>query len=267
MPGTCTELQLEEVLYSLRDIERGLAEERQLSKKAECEDSSHGYITLFCTQCGYMHVVQLNCGDRTCPVCRKKWYGYHFRALANVMAAWKNVRIMTLTLKNIQSECFSKESVKNMRKSFTRLLHRKYFKSRIKGGFYFVHITNHGRGFHLHIHAVYEGEYIDNRKLSQAWHEITLDSFIVDVMKKNVSVKRALKYLLGDLLQKPKILDQYKCQYNEVMKGTRLVQGFGSYAHEKLREPFRCPICNNTEWYCPHYDSDLYQGIIYDDTS
>lgn len=259
-----TAVQEKELIQTFQDLDRSSAEERSADKH---QDSHHSYISLFCTNCGYMYVAQLNCGDRTCPLCRRKWYGYHFRTLSDVMSSWKEVRIMELTLKNISDNDFSKESVKYLRRSFSRLIHRKYFKNRIKGGFYFIHITNIGQGFHLHMHVVYEGEYIDQRKLSQAWREITKDSYIVYIRRKKMSVRRALIYLLGDLLQKVKIFDQYTGKYNEVMKGSRLVQAFGCYAHEKLRQPFLCPVCNNDNWYCPHYDHELNHGRIWSDTS
>ena len=228
--------------------------------------ADHEILTITCTNCGHDHVIQLNCGDRTCEVCRRKWYGYHYRALKKIISGWENIRKIEVTLKNIPDDHFNKNTIKYLRKCFNRLLHRKKYRKAIKGGFYFVHVTNKGEGWHPHLHIIYTGEKIYPKDLSRDWRSITGNSYIV-WSKFKVSPHRALKYLLGDLLSEPKILDQFKDCYNEVMKGSRIVQGFGEYARVSIRSPFICPICGSDTWIVRDFEISRLHREGYDDTS
>lgn len=250
-------------LVRLQDLGIDETTDRHLpDREPKKRDIYHKYITLFCDHCGYKYIIQLNCGDRSCPLCRLKWYGYHFKALETILKNWgEDLRVMELTIKNIPDNDFTKASVKMIRKYFNRLLHRKYYKARIKGGFYFIHVTNIGNGFHLHLHIIYKGQYIPHDKLKATWLDVTKGSYIVWI-RRSASVRKALKYLLGDLLQKPKVQERYKDQYNSVMKGSRLVQGFGEYSKVKIKRLFICPECGNDSWYCPDFEPELEYGYF-----
>ena len=173
---------------------------------------------------------------------------------------------MTLTMKNIPTRDFNKGQIKRMRKSFSRLLHRKFFKARIQGGFYVVHLTNIGNGWHPHMHVVYKGEFIPKAMIVKAWGELTGDSYIVDI-KPMVGIQDALSYLLGDLLQRPRIRKGDVYMYNQVLKGSRLIQGFGDYSRVSFKEPFLCPMCDNDTWLVPKFRDRDRDETIYDDTS
>lgn len=238
--------------------------DRILGKEDEFE---HETLTLHCKACGFSWVATLNCGDRTCLRCRKKWHGHHRDILKRIIQAWgTNIRVMTLTLRNIPDADFDRSSIKRLRKSFSRLLHRKYFKARIRGGFYVVHLTNIGNGWHPHIHVVYKGEFISKAILVRTWGNITGDSYIVDI-KPMVGPKKALQYLLGDLFQRPRIRHRDIYKYNEALKRSRLIQGFGDYSRASFREPFLCPMCGNDTWYVPKFADRDRDEVIYDDTS
>lgn len=224
----------------------------------------HETLTLYCTKCGFSWVATLNCGDRTCLKCRRKWHGHHRDTLQRIIEGWGGqVRVLTLTLKNVPDRDFNKDTIRRLRKCFSRLIHRKYFKARIRGGFYVVHLTNTGRGFHPHLHIIYHGEYIPKSTIVKAWGEITGDSYIVNI-KPMVSTREALHYLLGDLLQRPRIRRRDVRKYNEVLKGSRLIQGFGDYSRVSFREPFVCPMCGNDAWYTDQFEYREHGCIVYD---
>ena len=105
----------------------------------------------------------------------------------------------------------------------------------------------------LHIHAVIDSDWMSQRALSQAWHEITGDSFIVDissVKSSHQAIDYMSKHLAFDYMTKhlSKIPgDVPAWQYdliNEVLGDVRLVQGFGTLARLGLsiRDPV-CPFC------------------------
>ncbi|MCJ7828470.1 MAG: hypothetical protein MUP81_01870 [Dehalococcoidia bacterium] len=206
---------------------------------------NHLFKTLYCSHCGEVLKVKLSCGDRTCPECRKKWFGYHLKILVNLVSHWAKPYFLTLTIKNISDNDFGKDCVRDIRQCFGKF--RRQFKRKIKGGFYVVQATNRGNGWHLHIHVLFDGWYIPKEMISKAWAEITGGSYIVDI-KQIQSPKTAVRYLLSDFLQSPRIRPEDKMAFNYVFKGARLVQSFGCYSKIKLRAPYNCPKCGRCEW-------------------
>jgi hypothetical protein len=206
-------------------------------------DDRHPFLTLNCSHCGHALKVKLGCGDRTCPECRLKWFGYHFKTLLSLVAGWKSAYFLTLTLKNIPE--IGRSDVQRIRKCFNSL--RRRFKL-ILGGFYVVQATNRGKGWHLHLHVLFDGSFISQKALSEAWAEITGGSFIVDIRKVG-DPRTAVRYLLSDFLQAPRIRPQDVEEFNGIFKGSRLVQPFGKYKATKFpRVPFKCPGCGRVEW-------------------
>jgi hypothetical protein len=183
--------------------------------------------------------------SRTCPVCRKKWYGYHFGALKRYVSSWPKVYLLTLTLKNVPDNEISRWHVQRLREAFSKLRYR--LKQSIKDGFYVIQMTNSGEGWHLHLHVLFRGDYVSASQISKAWLEITKDSYIVNI-KLVDRWQYALRYLLSDFRGEPRIREQDRELYNSLLHGSRLVQGFGEYAKIKLRVPFRCPACRECSW-------------------
>lgn len=222
----------------------------------------HKYITLHCTSCGRQVVINLNCGDRTCPYCRKKYFGKHFQSLLGVVRGWETVRMVTLTVRNIPDENFHKGRVKWIRSCFNKLRHRKMWKLRVVGGFYFVHTTHTEKGWHLHIHLIYRGDFLPHLWLRRAWSDITGGSYIVDIRARGypAAAETAVRYLLSDLHQKPDIREGDKDQFNSVFHGARLLQGFGEYSRCKPeRKPLVCPDCGGTDWWIPEFDREYHE--------
>lgn len=205
-------------------------------------DDRHPFLTLYCGHCGHALKVKLGCGDRTCPECRIKWFGYHFKALLSLVAGWKSAYFLTLTMRNIPE--IGRHDVAGLRKDFERL--RRRFK-RIEGGFYVVQATNRGRGWHLHLHVLFDGLFISQNALSEAWAEITGGSFVVDIRKVD-NPRTAVRYLLSDFLQAPRIRVEDAAEFNGIFRGSRLVQPFGKYKATKLRRPYKCPDCGEVCW-------------------
>ena len=206
---------------------------------------NHPFKTLYCSHCGQILKVRLSCGDRTCPECRKKWFGYHFKILVGLISGWDKAYFLTLTIKNIPDHLFGKYSVKDIRECFGKF--RRRLEKKILGGFYVVQATNRGRGWHLHLHVLYKGGFIPKEWISDVWAEITNGSFVVDIQRIQ-SPKTAVRYLLSDFLQSPRIRPEDKTTFNDICKGSRLVQTFGCYHKIKLRIPLMCPKCGRCEW-------------------
>ena len=207
-------------------------------------DDRHPFLTFYCGRCGHPHRVELSCGDRTCPKCRKKWFGYHYKTLLKCIEPWPDVYFMTLTIKNIPE--IGRYDVVRIRASFTEL--RKKIPE-IRGGFYVVQATNRGRDWHLHLHVLFDGSFIAKERLSRAWAEATHGSYIVNI-KRAESPAKGIRYLLSDFSGAPRIRPEDYDEYNSVFAGSRLVQPFGKYRLTKLscRDPFPCPVCGCDCW-------------------
>jgi len=208
-------------------------------------DPDHPVRTFYCSHCGYPLRVKMSCGDRTCPTCRRKWYGYHYGALKRYISSWSKVYFLTLTLKNIPDSEISRWHVHRLREAFSKLRYR--LKPSIKDGYYVIQMTNSGTGWHLHLHALFGGQFVPVSQISKAWHEITKDSYIVNI-KLVEKWEYALRYLLSDFRGGPRIREQDRETYNSLFRGSRLVQGFGKYSKIKLRVPYRCPACGDCSW-------------------
>lgn len=213
-------------------------------------EHGHEYKTVYCEHDGYARKILIGCGRRSCKICRKRWYGQHFEALRALVAGWLHPRFITLTLKNISDADFAahgKSHVLFARSCFAKL-RRKL--PRIEGGFYAVDVTNRGKGFHLHLHVVYDGGYVDQKELKAAWSEITRGSYMADV-RDVYDARGAVNYLLKDLLKSPKIRPEDVDVFDQVFAGSHMIQPFGPQGKTKykvIRVPCKCPLCGGTSW-------------------
>jgi hypothetical protein len=65
---------------------------------------------------------------------------------------------VTLTMKNVCSISFA--DIRKIRRAFGKLRARKLWKSRTRGGVVTVEVTNIGHGWHPHLHAVIDSEWL-----------------------------------------------------------------------------------------------------------
>jgi hypothetical protein len=152
------------------------------------------YIRFNCLKADCKHEFMLgqHCKSRVCPDCssykRRNWRDKYLPYLEKVNPS--ELRFITLTLRNQKDlhggmgkiiKCFKKLRLKKMPELF-------------KGGLvgYEAHLGKDGF-WNIHCHALYQGRYIDQAKLSETWKDITGDSEVVWVSS-----------VLGK---------DYKCQY------------------------------------------------------
>jgi hypothetical protein len=158
------------------------------------------------------------------------------------------LKLVTLTQKNRGS---LEGCVEDLREAWKKLRRRSPYKDIWKGGLYAVEAINKGRGWHVHLHVLVEGGYVFKRRLQDDWLELTGDSWIADI--REVDAIHGLKYTLKYLKKAPTV-SGHRTEYNEVLKGTRLVQAWGSWygevrAKEEDEEPkLVCAVCGRSEW-------------------
>lgn len=180
-----------------------------------------------------------------------------FVPLVKKMAAPK---FLTLTLKR-RALCCS--NVRFLRDCFTRLRHRNNLKWNklhpgrtprftwlATSGVYQIEIgtVDELGQANLHIHAIIDSPYMGFCKLSNVWREITGDSFIIDI-RDCPSARDAVRYMSKHMAKMPRDVPPWQhTLINDVLKGTRLVQGFGTLAHVSMSlEGATCPKCGSTD--------------------
>jgi hypothetical protein len=92
--------------------------------------------------------------------------------------------------------------------------------------------------WHVHLHILAEGQWLDVRELSRAWHEITGDSSICDIRAVGDS-DRCAAYLTK-YVSKPIDASLYACpekldEYILAIKGRKTMSTFGAWRGLKLK--------------------------------
>lgn len=134
------------------------------------EDCHSHYTVSLCTQCARVAKFPNRCDLFYCPECqprlareRKDSVGWWAREVAQP-------KHVVLTLVNIHD--LTAGHVHELKHCFTKLRHRK-FANNWQGGFYSVEVTNEGRGWHLHLHALIDARWIDAAELARQWSSVT----------------------------------------------------------------------------------------------
>ena len=145
--------------------EAGMREEAEV-----LEDCHSRLIYGQCDNCHKVQVFRNRCDRFYCPECQPK---LSKRRAASV--AWWTVEIgqpkhVVLTVQNVPS--LTRGHVAELKKWFTRLRHRKFCRN-WRGGFYSLEVTNEGRGWHLHLHALVDARWIDAGELARQWAAVT----------------------------------------------------------------------------------------------
>jgi len=78
---------------------------------------------------------------------------------------------MVLTVENIPDHALTRDYVVHLKDCFGQLRRLKF--ARKWSGFYTVQITNSGRGFHVHIHALIGLPFVDINQVREEWMRLT----------------------------------------------------------------------------------------------
>lgn len=121
------------------------------------------------------------CKNRHCQPCMRSKANLLARNLRAKLEAGhrRDFRFITLTLKHSDQPLH--DQITRLKKCFKALRNTPLWKKRIRGGVFTLEVKWTGHSWHPHLHIISEGSYIAKELLSAAWHEITGDSFIVDI--------------------------------------------------------------------------------------
>ncbi len=204
---------------------------------------------LVCTSCGGTHEAEKRCSKKWCPVCSRKIAAKRSMKFEKAVAKMEWPLFVTLTMRNVDD--LKSDAVRTLRRAFGKLRQRKLWKAHVKGGVASIEVTNIGNGWHPHLHAVLDCEWLawftpkprprDSRaqikklceraaqELERVWAKL-LKQPTASVKVKRVTdatvTKEVLKYSVkgSDLLNSPDDVSPIlRC-----LEATRLVTTFGS---------------------------------------
>lgn len=228
------------------NVERALVAAGWYEVADKVHDCGRTGQTIRCNICGGEWIAVDRCHHRLCPYCAPiraaKLYELHKH-----LAGRPNLKHLILTFKNTPE--LSREYITWMISCFTRLRRRQLFARAWRGGVYAMEFTyTEAKGFHPHIHAMVDGDYVPQAEIAQAWLAITGNSEVVWIERAKRS-KQALKYILkpsNELLNSPKALDSLL----SAVLGRHFVSGWGRWyrvTEKSLREQAVCPYCGSSD--------------------
>lgn len=196
-----------------------------------------------CGQHTIKYYPTFRCKKNYCPDCAAERAARIARQTeARIVEAMKLVQgrlcLMTLTMKNAPT---LDGGLARLKKAFTNFKRKQAFKQHIKGYFGGFEFTYNPKtnDFHVHLHLiVLRGAFWNQSDISDAWREVTGDSFIVDIRQVrdlHKGVKELCKYIVKplDLRTMP---DERFREVVGMKKGTRMFISGGCFYNVKLDE-------------------------------
>lgn len=178
------------------------------------------------------HRIRANyCGDRWCYSCVKA-KAKKLTAALLAFVLQRPTLFVTLTIaKNSKPLA---ERRKHLLDSFAKLRRTKFFRSAITGGACCTQVTRGKSGghWHVHLHFLAHGAYLDSRRLSKLWRRCTGDSKIVHVRRVKNAEKEAAyvaRYATKGC-ERDVVLDADSLVESIVaLRGARMLSTFGTF--------------------------------------
>ena len=137
---------------------------------ADLENCHSHYTVRQCNGCGKVEKFANRCERHYCPECQPRLSHDRQEATRWWTFQVQQPKHVVLTVKNVPD--LSSGHFDELKKWFTNLRRRK-FARHWRGGLWRVEVTNEGRGWHLHIHALIDADFIAQDQLSIQWEHVT----------------------------------------------------------------------------------------------
>lgn len=171
------------------------------------------------------------CRDRFCLPC-SKLRGHTIAANVIKQLDGRPARFLTLTLRS-QTEPLV-DLLNRIQQCFRSLRAKPFWKTKVDGGVSFIECkwNPQANRWHVHLHMLLEGRYLDKPTLEAQWLAITADSYVCDLQlcrSETDAARYVTKYVTkafsADLLSTPDRLDEAVRSF----RGRRLFTTFGSW--------------------------------------
>lgn len=180
-----------------------------------------------------------SCHDRLCLMCQKQRQADVIEGVTlRMLESDADCRFLTLTIKHSDSPL--EVQLERLVQSFRSLRKHPDIAPKLLGGVWFIEVklSKDRARWHPHLHVIGAGKSISSLSLSQAWLQVTGDSYITDIRTVGDPAKRAryvtkyaTKPLHNDVTHVPAKLDEFVV----AIKGRRLYQCFGTWSKAVTR--------------------------------
>jgi hypothetical protein len=193
---------------------------------AKLEKCHTQYTIAQCTKCHTVQKFPNRCDQYFCPECQPRLSNERRRAVEWWTREVKQPKHVVLTVQNVPN--ITKAHVLEFKKWWKNLRRSKFCRN-WHGGFYSIEVTNEGRGWHLHLHALVNAHWIDTTGLSINWNRANngLGRIVkVKDARKHDYLKEVTKYAVKgvQLAAWPKELI---CEFLDAFTGVRTFGVFG----------------------------------------
>lgn len=125
-------------------------------------------------------IRSIRCHDRLCEACAREKRNLLATNLYRALPPG-DLRLLTFTLKAYAAPLV--DQIARITHAFRRFRSAREIKPLITGGVYFLEVTynSHTDLWHPHLHVICAGKYVPHPVAKRIWHNVTGDSFIVDL--------------------------------------------------------------------------------------
>ena len=150
--------------------------------------------SMVCRSCDSVSRFWNRCELRFCPICARRLARERQQQFQFWFDRIKRPKFLTLTIRNTAVLGVGIWTVKKAWKSLRR---SKLFEA-VKAGFWSIEVTNQGRGWHVHLHAVLDSPFLEQASIQEAWSKRigqTMSIVHIKELRGQDATKEALKYV------------------------------------------------------------------------
>jgi len=222
-----------------------------------------------CSGCGNYSYHPNHCKSRLCAYCAPAKAKKRAKLVRYMLSHMVHPKFLTLTMARCDA---LKDGLSRIRKAFTRWRNWKQIKPMITGGYYQLEVVAKDDGWHVHLHALIDGQFLPKNIIWTTWAKA------LGVKQVNVDISAAsrgevahevAKYAAKAVQVKDWTPDQL-AEFVAAMKNCRLSGTFGEWfnakvdelLHEDPPDPLKCPHCGKEKTLMPiragpyHYGKD-----------
>jgi hypothetical protein len=136
-----------------------------------------------CSGCQYLGGFSSarSCGFKLCMFHQKRASAEKRVKIKTAIGLMKKPRFVTFTVKHGRNDRLH-GTLEKLNKGWEKLLRRKAWRAKAGNGIASLETGWHwDNGWHPHLHVIFDGEYFPQKELRALWHEVTGDSYVVDV--------------------------------------------------------------------------------------
>ena len=142
----------------------------EVSYSRTLEDCHSTWTIATCGDCGRQQRFPNRCDNFYCPECMPRLAHEREKSISWWVAEISQPKFVTLTCQNLPD--LTTNHIQQFKAWWNKLRRRKFARG-WRGGFYSLEVTNRGRGWHLHLHALVDAHWIDGSQLAREWSDIT----------------------------------------------------------------------------------------------